>query len=969
MADDFSIIPPRPTHASRASLTLQLPSDELASHTDPSEHTARPGDAHRHQQFHSFAARACQPESQSAVETVISPRLPGALSRPLLPHEQDKLAYLDRLKLFLEQAPTHWDQPQDSDDLGLSMPSFPNPESGNIAPGPATAVSHPALSRFLLPTQEYVSCVLWAGRYHVSGTDIVRALVFRFEAFGRPVVNHKKFEEGVFSDLRNLKPGVDASLEEPKSAFLDLLFKYQCVRTQKKQKVFFWFSVPHDRLFLDALERDLKREKAGMDPTTKTVGEPALSFTYDSKRSLYEQFIARKDDNENPDTDPGMFRCPDFGSLSQCCAENPFLTMLNLFEGASTYKQRRKKGAKSALLSAIRQDTENEQQQRGRTDLRGQHYTAYDSSVSRERDYGSDFSDYDNPDYSASSNSSGPSTGDAPTAADMFIRQARGELGGNAGPGVGMGLGRFGDTFPYAHGESYGSPQRTRSYDGTHRAPYPQPPFPLQPAQPAGASLPPATLGKAFICPLTSCGKFFKRMEHLKRHLRTHTHERPYACPRCRKRFSRSDNLGQHLRTHEKGDAADQSRSQEENISEESLEGEDSGPSASEEEGPGSGSTSEVEMTNSDMSHDETGGIGNELGMFGGATGMGAGMGMGGGINGFGTVPAAPSSTGDSIAAPQPQTQNAIDVGHYENTAASSYYAPHRQNSSGPSSYNDDSYLLGGMAASAPPQKVQFDLHSQQQQSSPSPPQPMVSSLENFYASGPGPVRRHRSMTPSLHRDAPQRSGSGSSSMGFLDGAAGSPSHQSQDRGPYHPYAYAAVTGRTSRAGSTHSSPSARSVVLGEGESKRNSLNTHGLPEQMNAVMNLGSSAPPSTSTSTSSEGMFGAQMYRSDSPASFGAPPTNSGPVMESPAVYSVDLPTTSTSAQSQYDFQQQSAAGHHQHPQTVPVPVPMFPHHHHHPHHSLQQQHSQPQSMSYGQGMYYHHPSHHHPSHHMTL
>lgn len=26
----------------------------------------------------------------------------------------------------------------------------------------------------------------------------------------------KKFEEGVFSDLRNLKPGVDATLEEPK---------------------------------------------------------------------------------------------------------------------------------------------------------------------------------------------------------------------------------------------------------------------------------------------------------------------------------------------------------------------------------------------------------------------------------------------------------------------------------------------------------------------------------------------------------------------------------------------------------------------------------------------------------------------------------------------------------------------------------------------------------------------------------
>jgi hypothetical protein len=30
------------------------------------------------------------------------------------------------------------------------------------------------------------------------------------------VRNMKKFEEGVFSDLRNLKPGVDACLEDPK---------------------------------------------------------------------------------------------------------------------------------------------------------------------------------------------------------------------------------------------------------------------------------------------------------------------------------------------------------------------------------------------------------------------------------------------------------------------------------------------------------------------------------------------------------------------------------------------------------------------------------------------------------------------------------------------------------------------------------------------------------------------------------
>ncbi|KAK4994360.1 hypothetical protein LTR28_000905, partial [Elasticomyces elasticus] len=41
-------------------------------------------------------------------------------------------------------------------------------------------------------------------------TDIVRCLSFRFQAFGRPVKNSKKFEEGIFSDLRNLKSGTDA---------------------------------------------------------------------------------------------------------------------------------------------------------------------------------------------------------------------------------------------------------------------------------------------------------------------------------------------------------------------------------------------------------------------------------------------------------------------------------------------------------------------------------------------------------------------------------------------------------------------------------------------------------------------------------------------------------------------------------------------------------------------------------------
>ena len=55
---------------------------------------------------------------------------------------------------------------------------------------------------------------------------------------------------------------------------------------------------------------------------------------------------------------------------------------------------------------------------------------------------------------------------------------------------------------------------------------------------------------RTFVCPLSRCGRVFKRLEHLKRHFRTHTMERPYACNMCGKSFSRTDNLTQHKKTH-----------------------------------------------------------------------------------------------------------------------------------------------------------------------------------------------------------------------------------------------------------------------------------------------------------------------------------------------------------------------------------------------------------------------------------
>ncbi|KAI0180893.1 Ste12-like transcription factor [Hypoxylon sp. FL1284] len=618
--------------------------------------------------------------SQQAAMAAPAPQKPETFmlsteAQQALPHDaQVALQQVDNLKYFLISAPVDWQQDQ-------------------------------YIRRFLLPTGEYVSCVLWNNLFHISGTDIVRCLSFRFQAFGRPVKNSKKFEEGIFSDLRNLKSGTDASLEEPKSPFLDFLYKNNCIRTQKKQKVFYWYSVPHDRLFLDALERDLKREKMNQESTTMAVSEPALSFQYDSSQSLYEQLTKAQQANSSsfsaqqvsfsqsqapspvmramdPMPPPQMMphsmapladgmdamvpynamptmtsvmpqqvpqvvkREPDYNRIQYnqngvplahghhrgasmpafgleyspapsfvsshyedysnrgisfepitppqqamgIAGEPAYIAnedtglytaipdhlgsvnglngmmqlppsnltgpqfpraygtnnVYSVIEGSPTYKQRRRRSSIPPTISAIAAATATAQAAQAAAHRPSDLRRSVSASVGPVAE--GDESQGNSPPGLSYSNSAISlnqqhlemsrhgtplSTVEGSPALNPMSLQRQ-----DFAPGFGSddfaAEGPINEQRPMQHGP--GIVRRARSATVMELGPYPQ---------------------KSHSCPIPTCGRLFKRLEHLKRHVRTHTQERPYICPYCSKAFSRSDNLAQHKRTHDRGEGAD----------------------------------------------------------------------------------------------------------------------------------------------------------------------------------------------------------------------------------------------------------------------------------------------------------------------------------------------------------------------------------------------------------------------------
>ncbi|TPX41745.1 hypothetical protein SeLEV6574_g05941 [Synchytrium endobioticum] len=143
------------------------------------------------------------------------------------------------------------------------------------APDRLRSKPSPCVDKFELDYNGPIAVVSWNQGIFVSGTDVLKIVQKLFSELGRPIdpAHQKKWEEGIFSDLRGLKVSVGCILEQPRSPLLQYLFTHGAIRTQKKQKVFKLEAVNFDKLFIDALRRDLRRIESGQAPTTKSTNE------------------------------------------------------------------------------------------------------------------------------------------------------------------------------------------------------------------------------------------------------------------------------------------------------------------------------------------------------------------------------------------------------------------------------------------------------------------------------------------------------------------------------------------------------------------------------------------------------------------------------------------------------------------------------------------------------------------------
>jgi uncharacterized Zn-finger protein len=283
------------------------------------------------------------------------------------------------------------------------------------------------------------------------------------------------------------------------------LHENQCIRTQKKQKVFYWFSVNHDKLFLDALDRDLKRESQGQATCTsshmhispKEAMDQARDHCLPARESSFSRSMPRSFASQESFGDQ-------FDRSGSFAIDQPF-THSRSFSHDNSFVTEQPYAIHTRSLSAEHPFS---------TVLPAPNMQAPTVTLSPPQNDYQSRPFYSSPELTSSHGSAGTDFTNHTLDTTMFNYE-----------------------MPYFFDQkSDYSIQSMSSQD----------------LSALNVLSSPEGRKAQFTCPYDNCGREFKRHEHLRRHVRSHTGEKPYLCPQpnCGRQFARSDHLAGHVKTH-----------------------------------------------------------------------------------------------------------------------------------------------------------------------------------------------------------------------------------------------------------------------------------------------------------------------------------------------------------------------------------------------------------------------------------